>query len=210
MSAITTPQNFIIHRGKTFSRVIRYEAPPILYRAITAIDNSAPVKIRAPAHGIPDGWRVAIVSLRGMDELKNTKFDSVTGAPLVTHQATVVDVDNITLNNINASEYTPYSDGGYVQFNSPVGITGFSARMSIKDVIGGTELLRLDSTLISPQPRIVLDAAAYTITLTISATDTAAIAWLTGVYDLELVSGSGVVTELLTGSVTVIAEVTTT
>jgi hypothetical protein len=30
------------------------------------------------------------------------------------------------------------------------------------------------------------------------------------VYDLELVSGSGVVTELLTGSVTVIAEVTTT
>ncbi|MBK8773003.1 MAG: hypothetical protein IPM06_21580 [Rhizobiales bacterium] len=58
--------------------------------------------------------------------------------------------------------------------------------MSIKDVVGGTELLRLDTT----NARIALDNAAKTIALTISAADTAAITWLEGVYDLELVSAT--------------------
>jgi hypothetical protein len=201
-------QDLVIHKGKTFSTVVRYEAPPIMYLPITGIDNVAPVLIKSVAHGIPDGWRVAIVSINGMGELKNTAFDAE-GQPTITHQATVVDVDHICLNKINAAEFAPYDDSGYIQLNSPVDLTGFTARMSIKDVIGGTELLRLDTTLTPPQPRIAIDAAAYTITLTISATDTAGLAWTTGVYDLELVSASGVVVEVLNGTVTAVDEVTT-
>jgi hypothetical protein len=47
--------------------------------------------------------------------------------------------------------------------------------------------------------RIALGGSAGTITLTISATDTAALTAGRGVYDLELVSGSGIVTRLLQG-----------
>ena len=82
--------------------------------------------------------------------------------------------------------------------------------MSVKDKVGGTELLRLDDTVVAPQPRIILDNAAKTITLLVSASDTAALSWKKGVYDLEVVSSSGVVTLLLYGSVTVTKEVTTT
>ena len=56
---------------------------------------------------------------------------------------------------------------------------------------------------------IAIDTTGKTITLTISATDTAEIAWKRGVYDLEMVSSSGVVTAILTGSVNVTREVTT-
>jgi hypothetical protein len=55
---------------------------------------------------------------------------------------------------------------------------------------------------------IVLDDTAKTITVTISAADTAAYDFTTGVYDLELVSSGGVVTQLLAGNVTVGSEVT--
>ena len=72
--------------------------------------------------------------------------------------------------------------------------------------MGGTELLRLDTT----NSRITIDTAGYTISLTIDATTTAGLAWTKGVYDLEVVSGSGVVTALLSGTITVSKEVTTT
>jgi hypothetical protein len=51
-----------------------------------------------------------------------------------------------------------------------------------------------------------LDDTAKTITITISATVTAAFTFLTGVYELEITI-SGVVTQLLRGSVTVVEEV---
>jgi hypothetical protein len=53
-----------------------------------------------------------------------------------------------------------------------------------------------------------LGGAAGTITLTISATDTAALTSGRGVYDLELVSGSGIVTRLLQGVATISRNVT--
>jgi hypothetical protein len=47
-----------------------------------------------------------------------------------------------------------------------------------------------------------------TIDIVISATDTAAITWATGVYDLELVSSGGEVTRLIEGKIKVSKEVT--
>lgn len=250
-------QDFVITQGKTFSQVLRWEAPPIIYKPITAISKVAPVSITAAGHSVPSGWRVAVVSVVGMTEInaKNTP-------PRATdyHQATVVDPNTVALNDINASGYTAYVSGGYLQFNTPVNLTGFTARMTIKDRItapnllvcttGGTtgltlpttagadgtavwsaapagssrsitwtpsttvtpgsiidthELLRLDTT----NARIVIDTVNYTITLTIDAATTAAISWTTGVYDLEMVSATNVVTGLLSGSISISQEVTT-
>lgn len=157
-----------------------------------------------PAHGVPDGWRVAITNVKGMTEI-NAEANKLTSRDY--HQATVLDANTVEINDINAAGFKPYASGGYIQFGTPVDLTGFKARMTIKNRVGGTELLNLTTT----NNRITIDAAARIISLTISAEDTAALTWTSGVYDLEMVSGDTppVVTALLSGRVTVTKEVTT-
>jgi hypothetical protein len=55
---------------------------------------------------------------------------------------------------------------------------------------------------------LTLGGAAGTIVITLTATQTAALTAGNYVYDLELVSGAGVVTRLVQGNVTVTAEIT--
>jgi hypothetical protein len=131
--------DLIIQQGKTFSQVLRWETQPVVYKAITAINQAAPTKITAVGHGVPDGWRIAVVSVKGMTQLnsKNTPPRSTDY-----HQATVVDVDNISLNDTNSSDYSTYSSGGYVMYNTPADLTGFTARMTIKDQIAVPNLLK--------------------------------------------------------------------
>ena len=195
--------DLIIQQGKTFDKALRWESTPIVYKPITGIAKQAPASITCATHGVPDGWRVAIVSVKGM-----TQINSQSNPPKEKDytRATVVDTNTIELNTVNAADYKAYTSGGYVQYNTPTDMASYTARMSIKDKIGGTELLPLTTV----NGRILLDNAAKTITLTISAADTAAIIWRKGVYDLEMVSPSDVVTKLLSGSVTVEQEVTTT
>jgi hypothetical protein len=196
----------IIKKGKTFSRVLRPTAPPFIYKAITAITKAAPVGIKAVGHGLVNGQYVAVVSAKGMTEI-NAKVDC-SGQPKLGeyHKATVVDVDNITINDINAADFNAYTSGGYLQFLTPLDMAGALARRAIKDRIGGAELLRLDN---GANGGITIDNTAHTITETISATITAALTWKKGVTDLELEIG-GVVTEIDSEDVVVVqAEVTT-
>ena len=196
-------KDFVIEQGRTFQHVLRWEAPPYIYKPITAITANAPARITSAAHGIPDGWRVAVVSVKGM-----TQINAANNPPKAADfkRATVVDANTIELNDVNSADYKAYTSGGFIQLLTPVDMTGFTARMSIKDKIGGAVLLSLTTA----NSGIAIDNASKTISLYISATDTEAITtWTKGVYDLELVSSGGVVTALLAGKVSVVKEVTT-
>ena len=152
-------------------------------------------------HGAPDGWRVAIVSVKGMTQI-NAKNSPPRDSDYVV--ATVLTGDTLELNTVNAADYKAYTSAGYVQYNTPQDLTGYIARMDIKDKIGGTVLM----SLTTENNRITLNNTTKTITLTISADDTAAITWKKGTYDLELESPTGVVTALMYGTVAVTNEVT--
>jgi hypothetical protein len=195
-------KDLTIEQGKTFSQVLRWEAPPIIYVPITGILQAAPARITAPSHNCPPGWRVAVVSVKGMSQI-NAQNTPPKAADY--HSATVIDPNTVELNDVNAADFKAYTSGGYLQFNTPVDLTGYSARMSVKDKVGGTVLLSLTTV----DGRITIDDLTKSITLTISAVDTAALTWKKGVYDLELVSPGGIVTALLAGAVTVSKEVTT-
>jgi hypothetical protein len=90
-------------------------------------------------------------------------------------------------------------------YYAPRALSGSTARMKVKTKVGGTTLL----TLTTENGGITLNTTAMTIELLVSATDTAALTWKKGVYDLELVSASGVVEALFAGTVTVAPEITT-
>ena len=204
LAPVAATKDLTIQQGRTFSLALRWESPPIVYRPITAIAQTAPARLTVPAHGVPDGWRVAITNVKGMTEI-NAEANKLTSRDY--HQATVLDANTIDINDINAAGFKPYTSGGYIQFNTPVDLTGFKARMKIKNRVGGTTLY----TLTTENGALAIDAAAKIITIDISESDTAAMTFTTGVYDLEMVSGAtpAVVTALLSGRVTVTKEVTT-
>jgi hypothetical protein len=199
---MTKALDLVIEQGKTFTQVVRWETTPIVYKPITAITQAAPVRITSAAHGVPSGWRVAVVSVKGMSQINASNPPKENEY----QPATVVDVSTIELNEVNSADYKPYISGGYLQYNTPADLAGATARMTIKDKIGGVVIL----SLTTENNRIVLNNTDKTIMLTISAIDTAALTASKGVYDLELVSSSGVVTALLTGAVIINKEVTTT
>lgn len=88
-----------------------------------------------------------------------------------------------------------------------IDLTSYTARMKIKDSRADVTALEEITT---ENGGITLGGVLGTIALLFSDTDTALMTWESGVYDLELISGSGIVTRLLQGVITVSAEVTTT
>lgn len=86
-----------------------------------------------------------------------------------------------------------------------VNVTGYTARMMVRPSLASATV-SLDMT--TANGMIVLGGAAGTIQLLVSATATAGLGVGGYVYDLELVSGVGVVRRLLKGAITVDGEVT--
>lgn len=89
--------------------------------------------------------------------------------------------------------------------DDPIDLTDYTARMQIREKLKDENPV---IELTTENNRIILGGEEGTITLTISADDTSDLTIKKGVYDLELVSGGGVVTRLLEGAITVAPEVT--
>lgn len=191
-----------IRQGATFTFVFRWETTPIVYRPITAIAAQAPVRITATGHGLPDGWRAAVVSCEGMDELRATTPPRASHY----HPVTVIDANTVEMNEVNAASYEPYVSGGYLQFYTPVDMASYTARMNVRNKVGGTLLAEYSTA----NSGLAVDNAAKTITLNILATATDDFTFTRAVYDLEMVSPTGVVTPLAEGPFAVTREVTTT
>jgi len=196
-----------LRRGETFQYVVRWGVLPYIHKAITAITQAAPARITAAGHGLVDQWPVAIVGVNGMRQInacnnppKDWEF----------RPATRVDSDTITLNNLSSAAFLPYTSGGFVMYYTPQDLAGYTARMKIKDRVGGTVLA---STEAGDAPKntitVTLDNSAKTITVQIADSDTTGFTWSTGVFDLELESNTGITTRLLSGTVDVETEVTT-
>ncbi len=86
-----------------------------------------------------------------------------------------------------------------------VNLTGFTARAQVRTSLEGDQVL-LDMT--DANGRIVLGGANGTIQLLVTAAITTALTARKGVWDLELIDGSGVVTRLLQGQATIFGEAT--
>jgi hypothetical protein len=197
-------RNLVIQQGKTFSLPTRWETAVQVYVPISGVTLAAPAVVTTSiVHGLVAGWRAAIVSVLGMTEINA----HVPVRSSDYHPVTVVDTTHVNFNDINASGFTPYVSGGYLQFYAPQSLAGMIARLTIKDRIGGNVLHAMTS--VGGSAEITVDDTAKVITPVIASEVTAAFTWLNGVYDFEAEDGSGVVTELAYGSVVVDQEVTT-
>lgn len=94
---------------------------------------------------------------------------------------------------------------GPAESRTPVDLTGYTARMQVRQDIDDEDPLL---ELTTENGGIVLGDAAGTIQLVLTATQTAGLDFDSAVYDLELVSGAGRVRRLMRGVVTLSREVT--
>ncbi len=187
---------FKVYQGSTFSEVLRWESSKKVYKPITAITQAAPCVITSTAHGVPNGWRIKVTNVGGMVDINSTD---------TYHQATVLDANTVELNSVNSLGYKAYTTGGVIEYNEPVSLVGYTARMQIREKLDSTEVIK---ELTTENGGIVLDTADYKINLTISATDTASFTFSSAVYSLELVSSTNVVYPFVNGTLTLVKEVT--
>lgn len=191
-----------IKQGKTFTLTLKYGQPQFAVKAITGVTKSGQAVVTATGHGLTVDWPVWVVGVAGMDQLNHTS-DELRDA-CAAYYAYYVDANSLRL-DVDTTRFNAYTSGGEVLYHPPVNLTGFTARMQIRETVESTTVLH---SLTTENGGITLGGAAGTIALTISATDTAAFTFDTAVYDLEIISGSGVVTEVMSGTVTLGDEVT--
>lgn len=187
--------NFKIYQGSTFKEVLRWETSTKVYKPISGITKAAPVVVTAASHGIPIGWRTKITNVVGMKEINSSDtYNVVTG----------VTADTVTINAINSLAYTDYTSGGVLEYNEPCDLSATTARMQIREKITSTEVL-VELTTING--KILIDNTSKTITLYLSAADTAALTFTNAVYSLELVQGIDVI-PFIYGNITLTNEIT--
>ena len=191
--------NFKVYQGATFEQVLRWESETKTYAPITAVTKSAPVTISIgdPFSAPPVGWRVRVVGVGGMREINMPENQYAV--------ATGVEGNVVTLNQINSLAYTTYISGGVLEYNTPVDISGYTARMQVRKKPKDTGVLL---TLTTENGGVELDSVAKTITLRIPANSTALLDFQQAVYDLELITAAGRVMRFAEGNITVSAEVT--
>jgi hypothetical protein len=194
-----------IRRGETFALAVRWETEPWQYAPIASISQTAPVRINTVSpHNIPNGWSVAVVGAKGLADL-NAASNPPRRADM--RRATVVNATAIEFNEISATDFGAHrSTTGYLAWLTPQPLTGYTARMQIRDRPGGAVLHSMTSDV---GGGILLDDVEKVIDLSIAASTTERFSWSSGQYDLELVSQAGRVTALLEGAVLMKTEITT-
>jgi hypothetical protein len=189
-----TKLNLKIYQGSTFRETIRWESALKVYAPITNISKSAPMVVTASNHGVPAGWRVKINGAIGMKEANTTEYIT----------ASEVSATAVTFNSINSLAFSTYTGGGVLEYNQPVDLAGYTARMQIREKVTSETVLE---TLTTSNGKILINNTSKTISMILSAASTEAYTWKTGVYSLEL-EKEGVVVPFIYGSVVVEREVT--
>ena len=194
--------DIIIQQGATFRRTYRWGSSPIIYKNISAVTKAAPCRLTVTAHGVPDGWHIAITNVAGMLEINaaNTPPEAEDY-----YQATVVDANTIELNTVNSLGFSAATaNTGAIQYMTPVNLSTYTvARLQIRKTTGA-EVVELELTEASG---ITINNAAKTIEIEITATEAAALDFISGVFDLEIESTDGTVVRLDEGCVLLDKEV---
>lgn len=189
--------NYKVYQGSTFQEVYRWETQTKVYVPIQSISKAAPCVITTSQnHVLPNNWRFKVVGAGGMKEINNTG-DTY-------HIATATTQNTITLNQVNSLQYTAHTSGGVVEYNEPVDLSTYSARMQIRETVDSTTTI-YEAT--SQAGQIVLDNTYKTITITILGNVTSQFTFTTAVYSLELYNGNNVI-PFLVGNLTLVPEVT--
>lgn len=189
--------NYKIYQGSTFQETYRWESETKVYVPIQTVQKSAPCQIATQIpHNLPQGWRFRVVGAGGMKEINNAG-DSY-------YVSTSVTANSIEINQVNSLGFSTYGTGGVVEYNQPIDLSGFNARMQIREAVDSTVIIHEATTA---NGQIVVDNTGKFIQITLLGNVTQNFNFTTAVYSLELYNGNNVI-PFINGNLTLVQEVT--
>lgn len=195
--------NYKVYQGSTFEEVFRWESATKSYATIGAIPNVAPCRVIVDMTDPtpPPQWRIRITGVAGMKEINLLNEEDY----YLSTGITGTNNNEIIINSINAANFSTYTSGGIVSWNTPVPLNNYTGVMQIRENLDSTVLLELTTT----NGGIVINPTDYTITVKITSAQTKAFTFSTAIYSLELTNTlSEKVTTFLTGNLSLVREVT--
>lgn len=192
--------NYKVYQGSTFQEIFRWESETKVYLPIAAISKSAPCVITTTTTpNLPVGWRFRVVGAGGMKEINSPTDAWYLATDINTN------IGSIEINSVNSIGYSNYTGGGVIEFNMPVPISQYSARMQIRETVDSSTIIHTATT---ENGGIVIDTVLNTITVSIPAVATAEFNFTNAVYSLELYTTAGTVIPFLIGNLTLLPEIT--
>jgi len=185
--------NLPVQQGATFTKAVNWYGGGEVCHPIAGVAVGCQTALTVTGHGLPTGdTPITISGVKGTKDLNQEQV-----------VATYVDANLFTV-PIDTLGKVYTSGTGSIKYSAPTNITGYTARMQIRESIDDvTEILELTDVA---GLDLIVNGAQITITMT--ATETAAFTFDQAVYDLEMISGTGAVKRLLEGSVILSKEVT--
>ena len=198
---MTARYDFTIRHGETFNPVILYAQPTFVVKAVTGITKSGRAVVTS-THGLTRDWPVYVTAVVGMDHLNHRSADL--RVPSKAYLARYVSASSLML-EVDSSRMGTYESGGELLYHPPVDLTGYTARLQVRETLAATTTL---VSLTTENGGITLGGTAGTIELLIAPADTDDLTATRAVYDLEVISAAGKVTAILEGSIVLGMEVT--
>jgi hypothetical protein len=202
---VLTKLKLSVRKGASANLPLRLETGTLSFAAISAMAKSAPLRVTATGHNIPDGWSVAIVDAKGMTELNATDSNAIRDNEF--HRITWVDANTVDFDGISSAGFKTYTSGGYLAFYAPMSLASYtSARMDVKTRVGGDVIMALNTT----DGTLEIEDSTSTVWIRLEDDALDAVAARDYVFDIELVNATAVDAICSAESVlTVLPEVTT-
>ncbi len=176
-----------VRKGADADIALRLETSILKFSAISAMTQSAPLRVTSTGHGLLDQWHAAIVDAQGMTELNAVESNAIMDSEF--HQISVVDANTVAFNGISSAGFRPYTSGGYLAYYEPMDMSGYtSARMDIKTRVGGNVELALNTA----DGTLEIDAASSTLFIRLTEGSLDALSAREYFFDVELVGPSAV------------------
>lgn len=173
--------------GASTDIAMRLETGELRFVSISGMSKTAPLRVTAISHGIPDLWYAAVIDARGMTEVNAADSNSLRDADF--RQLTVVDANTVDFLGVSSASFRAYTGGGYLAYYVPMDLSGYTAaRMDIKRKVGGAVELALNTTA----GTLEIDAAANAVWIRLGETDIVSLVARKYVFDIELISATAV------------------
>lgn len=176
-----------IRRGASSDIPIRIETDVLSFVPIASISKSAPMRVvTSSTHGMPDGWRGAIVDAKGLTEMNASS--SIRDSEL--HRVTVINATTLDFNNVSSLNFNTHTAlTGVIAFYTPKDLSVYtSARMDLKKTVSGSII----ATFSTVSSTLQIDNTAKALWLRLTAANLSAITAGQYLFDIEMVRASGV------------------
>ena len=177
--------------GKTFRLTLQAPAKQQVSKAITNITQAVPAVITTDeAHGLTDGWLVAVESVVGMKDINAEVIPARMPADYYT--ARIIDTTSFYIEKgnqlVNSLGFDAYNSGGIIRYWKPVDFYGCTFTMKVFNKKG--EVIATNET---PAADITITESNGTVEILIADETSAELTATAGNYELFMEDSDGAI-----------------